>query len=191
MLNERLNSLGYKALYIRPVFLLIEIVNEYFHKDLNLLSPRRARVSKKTSNNKASKLIFKLPKALLGYTYLLITYFYMYSLSRTHILICDRYFYQFIYDLYGIYSETLIKMIPKPDKVFFLKGDLDLSYSRMTSDFDVSVGRDYYLGALNLYNVLSRKYAFVEIKAGLGTKVISDSIFDSLKEDLRIAYEKS
>ena len=72
-------------------------------------------------------------------------------LSWNKIVVCDRYFYQFFFDLFGGLSKKVIRVFPKPDITFFLDGDLDVFYSRINSPSDAMVSRDYYMSATNLY----------------------------------------
>jgi thymidylate kinase len=95
-------------------------------------------------------------------------------------VVCDRYFYQFFFDLFGDWSEKVIRFFPKADMTFFLDGDLDLFYSRMDNSFDASVGRDYYTDVLNLYKRISQKYGFIQIDANLERETINDIIFTHL-----------
>ncbi len=78
-----------------------------------------------------------------------------------------------------------MKIFPKPDITFFLDGNLELFYSRMDNSFDASVGRDYYMGVLNLYRRISRKYGFVQIDAKLNKEAIKDMIFMHLTKEIR------
>ena len=71
-------------------------------------------------------------------------------LTATH-FVCDRYFYQVFFDLFGGLSKKVIRVFPKPDITFFLDGDLDVFYSRINSPSDAMVSRDYYMSATNLY----------------------------------------
>jgi len=98
-------------------------------------------------------------------------------LSRNKIVVCDRYFYQFFFDLFWDFSEKVVRIFPKPDITFFSDGDLDIFYSRMDSSFDASVDRSYYTKVLNLYREVSQKYGFIQIDANLNRDVINDAIY--------------
>ena len=148
MLVDRLNKNGYKATYVRPVYVLLNFIR-LKEEDKNSVSPRRARVSE-ISNKKS--IIRKALMGLLGYPYALATYIFMkFYLGRNKIIVCDRYFYQFFFDLFGTQGESAINFFPRLDITFFLDGDLDLFYSRMDNSFDVSVGRNYYAEVITLY----------------------------------------
>ena len=121
---------------------------------------------------------------LISYPYALATYIFMNFTGRGKIIICDRYFYQFFFDLFGNWSENIIKIFPRPDIAFFLYGDLDLFYSRMDNSFDAAVGRDYYMDVLNLYRRISKKYGFIQIDAKLNKEAINDIIFMHLTKEM-------
>ena len=185
MLVDRLMDRGHKAICVRPVFVLLNILTRSKNNDTSPISPRETRTSK-TSDSCGHEWAFS-PRMvfmyLLGYPYALATYILMkFYLSRTKIVVCDRYFYQFFFDLFGDWSETVIKFFPRPDITFFIDGDLDLLYSRMDDSFDVSVSRRYYTGVLDLYRNTSKRYGFIQIDANLDKESINNSIFRQLIE---------
>ena len=174
MLVDRLKKEGHETTYVRPVYALIDLIH-LGNKNKNLVSPRRARV--REISNKKSANMRKALMCLVGYVYALTTYMFMKFQCRNKIIVCDRYFYQFFFDLFGEFSEKVVRIFPRPDITFFLNGDLDIFYSRMDDSFDASVGRDYYTDVLNLYRKISRKYVFIQIDANLNKEAINDVIF--------------
>ena len=187
MLLDRLEKGGYKVMYVQPVYLLLNILTRLKYNDVTPISPRKTRTSQINDSDKNRKKNFsrKLFIGLLGYPYALITYMFMKFTGRNKIIICDRYFYQFFFDLFGGWSESMLKVFPKPYITFFLDGDLDLFYLRMNDTFDTSVGRDYYTNVLNLYRKLSQKYGFVQIDANLNKEAINDIIFMYLTKEVK------
>lgn len=181
MLVDRLKKNGYETTYVRPVYVLLDLIH-LREKDRNSVSPRRVRVSK-VSNKKNSNMR-KALMGLLGYLYALVTYISMKFRSRNKILVCDRYFYQFFFDLFGNWCDNIIKFFPKPDTTFFLDGDLELFYSRMDNSFDASVDRNYYTDVLNLYRKISQKYGFIQIDTHLNKEAINDVIFMYLTKEI-------
>ena len=177
MLVERLRMEGYETTYVRPIYVLLNSIRlggEY----KNSVSPRRARAS-----NKKSSILQRTVMGLFGYPYAITTYIYMKLTSKDKIIVCDRYFYQFFFDLFGEISEKVIRIFPKSDITFFLDGDLDLFYSRMDNSFDTSVDRNYYAEVLNLYRRISQRYGFIRIDANLDKEVINDLIFMRLTKE--------
>ena len=174
-------------MYVQPVFILLNILTRSKGNDVAPISPRKTRTSQMSDLHKPRKIIFsrKLFINLLGYPYALATYIFMkFHLSRNKIVVCDRYFYQFFFDLFGNWSENIINFFPRPDITFFLDGNLELFYSRMDNSFDASVGRDYYMGVLNLYRRISQKYSFIQIDANLYKEAINDIIFMHLIKEM-------
>ena len=187
MLVDRLKKRGYKAMYLQPVFVLLNILARSKGNDVAPISPRKTRTSQMSDSDKHGKRFFpkKLFTGLLGYPYALVTYIFMkFHLSRNKIVVCDRYFYQFFFDVFGDWGENIIKIFPRPDITFFLDGDLDIFYSRMDDSFDASVGRDYYTYVLNLYKRISQKYGFIQIDANLNKETIRDIVFMHLTKKM-------
>ena len=179
MLVDRLENDGYKAMYVQPVFILLNILTRSKGSDVAPISPRKACTSQMSDFSK------KLFMSLLGYPYALATYIFMKFTGRNKIIICDRYFYQFFFDLFGKHSESIIRFFPRPDIMFFLDGDIDLFYSRMDNPFDASVGRDYYIDVIKLYRRISQKYGFIQIDANLNKEAINEVMFMYLREEMK------
>ena len=183
ILVDRLRKDGHEAMYVRPIYLLLNLICVK-GTNMNSVSPRRARAS-----NKKSSILQRAVMGLLGYPYAVATYIYMKFASKDQIIVCDRYFYQFFFDLFGEFSEKVIRIFPKPDIAFFLDGDLDLFYSRMDNSFDTSVDRDYYTGVISLYRRISQRYGFIQLDANLNKEEINDIILIHLTKMVRESYE--
>ena len=182
MLVDRLKKNGYEVAYVRPVYVLLDLIH-LGEEDKNSISPRRACVSE--SSNKKLSIMRRAFIGLLGYLYALTTYMFMKFHYRNKIVVCDRYFYQFFFDLFGDWSGKAIKIFPRPDITFFLDGNLDHFYSRMDNSFDTSVGRDYYSEVVNLYRRISQKYGFVQVYANLDKEAIDNIIFMHLTKKMK------
>ena len=182
VLVDRLKKAGYGTAYVRPVYVLLDLFR-LKSDNKNSVSPRRTSVSE--GSNKKSANMRKALMGLVGYFYALTTYLLMKFTSRNKMMVCDRYFYQFFFDLFGNFGEKMIKFFPRPDITFFLDGDLDIFYSRMDNSFDASVGRDYYMDVLNLYRRISQKYGFVQIDANLNKEAINDILFMHLIKEMK------
>jgi hypothetical protein len=184
MLVDRLNSNGHKAIYVQPVYLLLDLIHlkEKFEE---LFSPRRASVSA----NKEPPVLQRMLIGSPGYLYALVSCILMKIVSRGKIIVCDRYFYQFFFDLFGDMSENIVRIFPKADITFLLDGDLEIFYSRMENSFDASVNTDYYVDALNLCRLISRKYGFIQIEANLERRKINDMIISKIREMIGTKYD--
>lgn len=188
MLVERLNKKGYKAIYVQPIYVLLNLI-PLEDKDKKSFSPRRAHVSE--ISNKKSSTMRRALMGLSGYMYALTTYMFIKFLCKNKINVCDRYFYQFFFDLFGDWCESIIKIFPKPDIAFFLDGDLDLFYLRMDSPSDTNVGCNYYLDVIKVYRKISQKYGIIQVDANLNKEAINDVIFRYLtKKNMKgLCYE--
>ncbi|MDY6864480.1 MAG: hypothetical protein SVY15_00705 [Halobacteriota archaeon] len=174
MLVERLLGEGHNAVYIRPIFVLLGLFRR--EESPISVSPRKNRT--KDDSGKSS-VIF----GVLGYFYALVSYVVIRFQSRNKIVVCDRYFYQFFYDLFESSSENVVKFFPKPDIAFLLKMDLDTLYSRVSS-YDAEVDKSYYIKVIGMYSKLASKYEFIQIDAKLEKEAINDVIFGHLAKML-------
>jgi thymidylate kinase len=186
MLVDRLKKSEYETMYIRPVYLLLDSIRLRTPEKKKWASPRRAKVSAVTNKNKTKKsvIIRRALMCLLGYPYALAIYIFMKLISRNNIIVCDRYFYQFFFDLYGQFCEKVLIFFPLPDITFFLDVDLDLFHSRMDNSFDASVDRVYYTNVIILYRKIAQKYGFNQIDANLDMKAINDVMFTHVTKEL-------
>lgn len=173
MLVDKLKEDQRDVVSVRPVYFL----SRYFFRDNPMVSPRQKRTASK--NLKISRVLI----ALLGYFYALTSYFLIKFCFTGKVIICDRYFYQFLFDLFGDFSLNIVKIFPKPDVTFFLYGDLELFYSRMDS-FDKQARASYYVDVLDFYNNLATAYNFIRINANSEKNVINEEIFSYLNKIL-------
>lgn len=169
MLTERLNAAGHQAAYIRPLFIFMKEGSAS-----ERISPRRARVG-------GSNIGKRVALGVAGYFYALACYFKMrFGMGRGKVIVCDRYFYQFFFDLFGRSGARVAAAFPKPDMVFFLSAELNTLYSRMTSVSDRAVDRGYYQETAKLFDLLSEKQGFIRVDASLSQEAVSDVIFKHL-----------
>lgn len=181
MLVDRLERNGCPAIYVRPLYFILD---HFCPKEAqNLVSPRKNRISQ--FSNRKSLVTRKAILGLLGFFYAITTYMLMKFHFRNKIVVCDRYFYQFFYDLFGKWSEYIVKVFPKPEITLFLDGDLKLFYSRMSNSFDAFVSTDYYARLLDLYKRISQKHGFIKIDASLDRETINEAIHMHLTHFMR------
>ena len=184
MLTNQLNDNGCNAMYCRPIFILVNLLTRSTNKDLTSISPRLSSTSTNSSKSKKSFSVKKMVLGLLGYPYALMTYISMkLYFGRGKILVCDRYFYQFFFDLYGNWSNVIVNLFPKPDITFFIDGDLDVFYSRMDDPFDMNVKSDYYAQVLALFRKTSNEYNFIQIDANSSKERMNEIIYSHLVRD--------
>ena len=193
LLVSRLEKAGYQAIYVQPARHLLNILPRPTRSEgkniPSLISPRKARTSQMANSDRHEGIlsgIRRLLIGLLGYPYALASYMVIkFYLSWNKIVVCDRYFYQFFFDLFGGLSKKVIRVFPKPDITFFLDGDLDVFYSRMNSPSDATVSRDYYMSVTNLYRELSQRYRMIQLDANLDAETVNDLIFRHVWEEMK------
>jgi thymidylate kinase len=187
MLVERLRSEGINAEHVRPNRFLF---NKMFRIDLSetpFYSPRRNRVSHKNIRSNKKINIFKRGvSSFLGYFYIVISHLSMKLYARRRILVCDRYFYQTLFDLFGKSVYRIIPILPKARIVFFLNAPPETLLARMNSAFDQTVSPGYYAEVREFMSELSKRKRFIEIDASKEPQTINDEIFAVLAgHDLR------
>lgn len=180
MLVDRLKKEGYDATYMRPIFIILSLL----HLDPGrVFSPRITNTS--SIQKKKHYGVIRVLIGLLGYLYALVTYLLLVYYSRNDkLVICDRYFYQFFFDLLGSQSNFVIDFFPRPDITFFLDSNVNKLYSRMTSQYDLSISREYYLKILDLYKNISRKHKFIVVDGDMSREDILNFIYLKLVEKL-------
>lgn len=190
MLVDRLNKNGYNAVYVHTYDILSGVISPLKKVGLHRISPRNFRESKLNSHGNSSvrKVLIRLSVATLGFLYALATYVYIrIILGRSRILVCDRYFFQFFFDLFDNYGEKVMRIFPKPDVTVLLDGDPDVFYSRMTDALDRSTSKDYYTGLIELYRRLAKDFNFVKIDATLEVEAVNNLILKNLMNYLEEA----
>ena len=191
LLVARMRKEGFRAIYIRPVFLILDYLPWIMSEGgASVVSPRRARVSHVSASQRNKRYLGVMKRLLLamgGYPYALTIYLFMrFYLSRGNIIVCDRYFYQFFYDLYGAKCKHIIKFFPRADTVFFLDGDPEVLFARMNDTLDKTVDMAYYTKVVDIYRELAERYSFICIDASLDEQSINDSIHEHLMKSIGI-----
>ncbi len=174
-LTDRLVARGYRATCVRPVFLLFD---PWRLRDRGApvprLSPRTARM--KGNGGRAGRVA-----PVLGYAYAMLTYAYIRTFLRRHeFVVCDRYFYQYFYDLAGRSARNLARSFPKPDLVLWLDGAMDVLLGRIDPAPKNPAEAAYFEDVLEFYRGLASDLGFVRIDAGADETSIGDRIWDAL-----------
>jgi hypothetical protein len=149
---------------------------------LSFFSPRKSTASDfKTSSVTPNFVLTQLKKTfikMMGYPYVLVTCLYLHLVvGRNKIVVCDRYFIQFLIDIYGTQAIHVLKFIPRPDMVFYIKGSLELISNRMTDSFDTSIKKQYYINVLCNFEKIAQRYYFTYIDASKSIDDVSNKIF--------------
>ena len=189
LLIQRLKESGIPAKYIRPDYVLVELLSSIkLPVDRFLPSPRQERTGVRADSTQKKKNR-RLPGFIMGiscYIYAWISYVIVAFYSRgKRVVVGDRYFYQLFYDVYGANSRKIIRLFPKPGIAYFLDGNLELFRSRMTNPFDKAVSSSYYDEVRSLFLELAPKHGFITIDAGQDMEAISNLIFSHCSAKLK------
>lgn len=176
LLVKRLEEDGYNVQYIRPTYLLVNILKKNLK---TYFSPRELAKSKYKPKKPKKAVII-----LSAFLYAWITYIILKITSINKILICDRYFYQFFFDLYAENSFKLLRLFPKTDFTFLLEENADILIDRM-DNYDKSMNKNYYYKLVIFYKKLAEEYGFIRISASLDQNKISSKIYNILQGSLK------
>jgi len=178
-LVERLEADGFRAEYVRANYFLINLAVRKHLSELGYFSPRKNRVQG-GENSRWKILPVRIILAALGYFYCALSHLSMAIAARNKIIVCDRYFYQLLYDLFGNSIYRIMNFLPRAEHVFLLEMSEGIIYSRMVSSFDRNAPAAYYERVIHLMRELSKDRNFCVIDASLPEKAISDIIFNNV-----------
>jgi len=178
-LGARLAADGRRARVVRPVFLLFDPWRIRRNgPGVPSVSPRTARV--------AGLWRRQALRSVVGYVYAVLTYAYMRTFLRHHeFVVCDRYFYQFFYDLAGRAAPRLARAFPRPDLIVWLDGGMDVLMSRIDRAPLDPGEREYFKEVLDFYRELAGELGFVRVDASADERVVGDWIWDILMREVR------
>lgn len=177
LLNNLIES-EYDAVYVRPIYFLLSFINP--NGNNNLPSPRKLRTVQKSHEERSILKI--LPMSLIGYFYALATYVFLKIYYRKKIIVCDRYFYQFFFDIFYENSAKIINYFPKPDIGFYLSGNLNYFYTKMSSPFDRAVNENYYKSLEKFYEIVCNNHEILPVNAKDNKEEIARFIFNKVIE---------
>jgi len=182
LLKKKLESHGYQVEYIRTIFMLSSMLSKLFGSKKNLTpSPRKKIIKEEYRKNTSILNIFqRIFFGIFGYFYAVLSYLIIYKRSKDKIIVCDRFFFHFFYDVYRKRAFYVIKLFPKPDVVFFMDGDLDIIYSRMNQEIDRKTQKSYFAKVIKFYNELCDEYSFIRVNANLKIEEINKIIYNHL-----------
>ncbi len=191
-LFKNLSKVRVDSVCIRPEFLLIRCVPKALMRwaSLHIFAGFKKRSSKheRLGEHQAKHLGFGVLRFMLTLPFLIyvwVTYFLIVKpqLSR-HVVICDRYFYDWIYYLDRRQPSILIQLIPKPDLIFLLDIAIPQAFFRMHSEEDKKFSMDYYSSLREWYLALAKQCGFIVINSdqnfGKTKKVVFDRVISLL-----------
>jgi len=182
MLVDSLKKEGYDAAYVEPAFLILQFLKKPENEDvLSILSPRKARTSIETEKRKDHLPVRRILIGMFGYLYALFTYLLIAHRSKKRgIVVCDRYFFQFFFDLFGGYANSVIATFPRPSITFLLDGQVGSLYSRMNDPSDASTSMAYFMDVKDMFEDISKRYGFIRVNADLSADLISRELLQKV-----------
>jgi len=177
LLTKKLKKLGYKSEYISSVMFILNLLPSFVKCKLenSFMSPRKSCTLRKHKQCIFVRNIINI----FAVVYALVSCMIIKIISINKILVCDRYFIQFVFDIYPKNGEKILSILFKPDITFFLEGKLDIFYSRMDNS-DMDVKTNYYKEVLSFFDKVSQKYGFIRINAESNKNLILENIFNIL-----------
>ena len=149
LLTERLQEAGYDAQYVHALYYLSDAVPRS-NQLRRRIGPRKTR-----TQTRARYAPLYLARRLLfgwfGYWFALITIMFVSVRFRNRIVVFDRYYQQFFYDVYGPAARPLARAFPQPWRTVYLDADLDTLRTRQRAA-DRAVDDQYYIRAIDIYN---------------------------------------
>lgn len=180
-LAARLAAMGYRTKKVRPVFLLFDPwrLRPGGHAGL---SPRRLRLRRERGpGNGDSGRTKEAIVAAAGYIYALLSYAYLRAFLRgTEYVVCDRYFYQYFYDLAGSSADRLARAFPKPHIVFWLDAPPEVLRARIDIPPNGHEMTPYLDTVVGFYRGLAEDLPFVRIDATAGEQSVEEDIWKHL-----------
>jgi len=170
-LCRELSRKGIRYVYVRPrdaLFRFIPLVLRGWIDRHPHISPRNITISRKTQSYKHSQSvgILKIPVTIFFLIYAFIAYFLsIRSLRSEFVVVCDRYFFDWFYNLWGNASMALIRILPKPDIAFLLDVPTTIAFSRMHYVMDKEISPEYYGSLRDWYLTLARQQSFFIINS--------------------------
>lgn len=187
MLVDRFDMSGYDVRYVHIYDVLFDIIKPFRRVRFKKIGPRNYRSTHLNTNETTRGTVIRLFMGGLGLIYAVITYMYIYIyLSRNITVVCDRYFYQFFFDLFGNHAEKIARIFPRPKMTFFLFGSVEKFYSQMTDPIDRTFSKEYYLNLIKFYNRISEECNFIKIDASLPKDELNNLIYENVLTNMEV-----
>lgn len=182
LLVNRLQAAGYDAHYVHALYYLSDTI-PYANRLRRRIGPRKTR----TREPGAFPLLYLVQRAvfgLLGFWFALLTIGIV-SLQFRHqrqVVIFDRYYQQFFYDVYGPSSAPFSRLLPQPWRTIHLDAEVATLQARMGTA-DRTVDEEYYATVVDLYTDCSTD-EWLSFSAELPIKPLHERIFKAIRCDI-------
>jgi GTPase SAR1 family protein len=180
LLTERLQASGYDARYVHGLYYFSNIfprANQFREK----VGPRQLRTNRQDKEG-ALYRVFRTLFSWLGYLFALITILFVSVWHRDQIVVFDRFYHQFFYDIYGPMGVQLSRTLPTPWRVIYLEAEFDAIRPRL-STVDKSAANSYYEAVIDHYAICATE-DWLRYRAELPISTLHNQIFDDIDQDI-------
>lgn len=180
LLTERLQASGYDARYVHGLYYFSNIfprATQFREK----VGPRQLRTK---SQEKEGPLYrgFRTLFSWFGYLFALITVLFVSIWYRNQIVVFDRFYHQFFYDIYGPTGVRLSRILPTPWRVIYLEAEFGTIRPRL-STVDKFADDSYYETVIDHYATCATE-DWLRYRAELPISTLHNQIFDEIQQDI-------
>lgn len=149
LLVERLRAAGYDAQYVHALYYLSDRF-PYAERLRGRFGPRQTR----TGSRGPTRLGSAVRRTLFGLFGLLFAVLTLGVVALQYrgadqVVVFDRYYQQFLYDVYGPIGRPLTRLLPQPSRTIYLEADVETVRARADSA-DSAVETLYYTTVIEL-----------------------------------------
>lgn len=176
LLTKRLQNAGYDARYVHSLYYLSDYV-PWATWLRQRVGPRRMRTERR-HYSRLMYLVRRILFILFGYWFALITILLVTSPSHDRIIVFDRYYQQFFFDIYGPAGSPLSRCLPQPQLTIYLDAEFDTLKPRLDAK-DRSVDESYYESVTSVYTECVNAN-WLQLPAELPADVLHARIFEEV-----------
>ncbi|WP_265111878.1 hypothetical protein [Halosolutus halophilus] len=177
LLTERLQATGYDAQYVHALYYLSDNI-PYANRLRRHLGPRKTRPQE--PEHGSLYLVRRVLFGLVSFWFALLT-IGMISVqvrNKRQVVVFDRYYHQFFYDVYGSASIPLSHLLPRPWRMIYLDADLTTVQTRMDT-VDQAVDGQYYATVIDMYDECATP-GWLSFRAELPIATLHEQIFQAI-----------
>jgi thymidylate kinase len=180
LLVERLRAAGYDAQYVHALYYLSDNVPRA-DRLRRRLGPRNTRTHA-SGSRRPTYLLRRVLFGVFGFWFALLTIGIVSVRFRGRVVVFDRYYQQFFYDVYGSAGIALSRLLPGPWRTVYLDADLTTVRDRM-GPTDRAVDESYYATVIDLYDDCSTT-GWQSFRAELPIETLHERIFEAIRCDV-------
>ena len=178
LLVERLQSAGYDARYVHVLYYLSDRL-PFANRLRSKFGPRKTRTDTSEAMGPWS-LVRQVLFGIAGFWFALLTIAAVTLKYRNtdQILVFDRYYQQFFYDVYGPASVRLSQALPQPCRTIYLEADLATVQSRV-GPADSAAEAQYYATVIELFTDCATP-RWTVLRAELPVETLHNQIIEAI-----------